>query len=73
MSLERPTKLSRIMGRDGVPLTHVAQHCGVDDSSVCRWRLGRARPRADAARRLELLFDCPVDELLRPMREPMTT
>jgi hypothetical protein len=54
------------MAADGVPLTHVAERCDTSTSSVCRWRLGRTRPRPDAARRLEAMFGATTDELLAP-------
>jgi DNA-binding transcriptional regulator YiaG len=67
MSLLRPTQLSRIMAADGVPLTHVAERCDTSTASVCRWRLGRQRPRPASARVLEAMFGATVDELLAPV------
>jgi transcriptional regulator with XRE-family HTH domain len=41
----------------GISLAELAEHCGVDASSVWRWERGVRRPRGDAALRYGRLLD----------------
>lgn len=49
----------------GLSQSEVAKALGITDSAVCQWETGKTSPRAFLLVKLETIYDCTVDELLK--------
>lgn len=58
-------------GRKRVGMTQqgVAQHLGVDRSTVAKWESGDALPRADKLPQIAGLYGASIDQLLKKENE----
>lgn len=62
-------------GRKRVGMTQqgVAQHLGVDRSTVAKWESGDALPRADKLPQIACLYGASIDQLLSKENEKSKT
>lgn len=56
----------------GLSQSQVARLVGVSDKAVSKWENGKAKPTTDTLRKLAVLFETSVDELLRVREEKET-
>lgn len=54
--------------RNGMTQLSVAQKMNVEQAAVCQWEKGKTKPRVDTLIKLADLFNCTVDELLKPQK-----
>lgn len=49
----------------GIKQASVAKILGVSPASVCAWERGKSEPKASIIRKLAVLYECSIDELMR--------
>lgn len=57
-------KLRQLRATRGLKSSEVAQHVGIDPTTLSRLEHGRSRPSIDNAQRLAAFYEIPLDELL---------
>lgn len=58
------SKLSEYRRDAGLTQQNVAEILTVTQSTISQWETGRCLPTTDKLRRLALLYECTVDELI---------